>query len=230
MENIFTSIENTINYFFTVILEFDYLGFLWYMFSLLTFESLLKLIIIYFFIVWIAIIIWVTKDIINRTNNILLQVFSILTVLFGTPLWTVVYLLIRPSKTLFEKYYDEVSLIHEDDIKIWNTDKEKMLVELASCPNCFYEIQEDFKFCPNCRVQVKKECHECYKKIDMKWKNCPYCWTAQEEIKENISWESEKPSIENENSFRENTTEEKNQKDISPKNASPLAVAEVANI
>jgi hypothetical protein len=61
--------------------NFDYLGFLGNIVSVLTFESFLKLLVIYFFIVWIAIIVWVTKDIINRTNNILFQIFSIITVI-----------------------------------------------------------------------------------------------------------------------------------------------------
>ncbi len=72
---------DTINEILESILAFDYIGFLSSVFSVLTFESFLKLVVIYFFIVWIAIIIWVTKDIINRTNNILYQIFSIFTVL-----------------------------------------------------------------------------------------------------------------------------------------------------
>jgi hypothetical protein len=54
--------------------------------SLITFETFLKMLLLYFFVFWIAIIIWVTKDIINRTNNVLLQILSISTVLFLTPL------------------------------------------------------------------------------------------------------------------------------------------------
>ena len=81
-----------------------------------TFDSFIKFAIVYFFIIWIAILLWVIKDISNRTNSIILQTFSILTILFLTPFWIFVYLLIRPGKTLFEKYYEEI----EDNLEIFN--------------------------------------------------------------------------------------------------------------
>lgn len=180
MEKIFAFI----NGFLEKIMTFDYLGFLSNIFSLLTFESFLKLVIIYFFIVWIAIVIWVTKDIINRTNNILYQIFSIFTVLLWTPLGIVVYLLVRPSKTLFEKYYEEASI--EED---WEIDdfiekeekvEEKIFSEKHVCPHCSYDIQLDYKFCPNCRTCLKKECSACGKEINPKWTICPYCGKDQE--------------------------------------------------
>lgn len=51
--------------------------------------------------------VWVAKDINNRTRSIVLQVFCILIVLFLTPLGIFIYLLIRPQKTLFEKIFEE---------------------------------------------------------------------------------------------------------------------------
>jgi hypothetical protein len=48
------------------------------------------------------------KDISNRTNSIILQVISVLIILILTPFWIFVYLIIRPSNTLFEKYYNEI--------------------------------------------------------------------------------------------------------------------------
>ncbi len=51
--------------------------------------------------------VWVAKDINNRTRSIILQVFCILIVLFLTPLGIFIYLLIRPQKTLFEKIFEE---------------------------------------------------------------------------------------------------------------------------
>ena len=88
------------------IIHFNYLNFFGEIFSLLTPNTIVSLAVWYFFIVWISIIIWVTKDITNRTNSLFLQIFSILIVLLWTPLSVVIYLLIRPSRTLFEKYYD----------------------------------------------------------------------------------------------------------------------------
>lgn len=161
------------------ILNYDYISFLSNIFSLLTFESFLKLAIVYFFIVWIAIIIWVIKDIINRTNNIFLQIFSIFTVLLWTPLWIVVYLLIRPSRTLFEQYYEEAS-IEDSDLESFSV-VDEIKEEKMTCPHCNYYIDSEYKFCPNCRAALKKECISCHKEIRPEWSICPYCWKDQEQ-------------------------------------------------
>ncbi len=63
--------------------------------------------VIYFFIVWFCLVIWVVRDITNRTHSLFFQVFSILLVLFLTPLGIFVYLLLRPQKTLFEKIFED---------------------------------------------------------------------------------------------------------------------------
>jgi len=166
-----------LNIFLDKVINFDYLWFLSNIFSMITFESFLKLLVIYFFIVWIAIIVWVTKDIINRTNNILLQIFAIFTVLLWTPLWIVIYLLIRPSKTLFEQYYEESSV--EDDDILENNILSNKEVKLT-CPHCDYIINTEFKFCPNCKSQLRKDCITCHKELKPFWSICPYCWTDQE--------------------------------------------------
>ena len=122
----------------------------------ITFEMLLKFLVVYFIIVWIAVLVWVVKDISNRTNSLILQVFSILLILFLTPLWVFVYLLFRPGKTLFEKYYEEIEdnldlmteIIHE---KMGNSDG------LIHCMYCNEPISPDFKYCPHCKKKVKKE-------------------------------------------------------------------------
>lgn len=80
-----------------------------YLMRELTIENIIKFIAIYFFIIWIFSIVWVYKDISNRTENIYYQIFSILILLLFTPLfWIFIYLIIRPTTTLFEKYYQEV--------------------------------------------------------------------------------------------------------------------------
>ena len=84
------------------------------LYNSITFDAFLEFVIVYFFILWISILLWVIKDIWNRTDSMLLQIFSIFTVLFLTPLWIFIYLLIRPSKTLFEQYYEEI----EDNLDI----------------------------------------------------------------------------------------------------------------
>ncbi|MFA6079901.1 MAG: hypothetical protein WC753_00265 [Candidatus Gracilibacteria bacterium] len=70
-------------------------------------NMLMRGLIAYIFIIWFCIVVWVAKDINNRTRSVLLQIFCILIVLFLTPLGIFIYLLIRPQKTLFEKIFEE---------------------------------------------------------------------------------------------------------------------------
>lgn len=68
----------------------------------------IKLLLGYFFVIWGAFIIWVIKDITNRTTNIVIQTLSIFIILFFTPIFGLpIYFLIRPRTTIFEQYYEE---------------------------------------------------------------------------------------------------------------------------
>jgi hypothetical protein len=120
----------------------------------------------YVFIVWAAFIIWVIKDITNRTTNIFLQTLSIFIMLFFTPLFGLpIYLLIRPGTTLFERYYEE------EEVKETVDDVE----EFYHCPGCNHKVSRDFKFCPKCTLELTISCPSCKKKIHTDWALCPYC-------------------------------------------------------
>jgi len=103
----------------------DLLTFVNSIYDLVTFDTFLKFTILYFFIIWISILLWVMKDISNRTDNVYLQVFSVLIILFWTPLWIFIYLLVRPQDTLFEKYYAEI----EENLDIFHKIIEDKLKE-----------------------------------------------------------------------------------------------------
>lgn len=68
--------------------------------------SIIKLIAVYFGLVWVSLVIWVIKDITNRTTNIFMHIVGILSVLLFPIFGVFIYLLIRPQKTLFEQYYE----------------------------------------------------------------------------------------------------------------------------
>lgn len=151
--------------------------FLW---DSVTIESVLKFAIIYFFVIWLAILIWVVKDISNRTNSILLQILSILIILIFTPLGIFLYLLIRPSKTVFEQYYHEVEENLDILARIIDQKTEHQAATWSSdCPECGYEVQKDYIICPNCKHTLKYECEACKKEIRENWKVCPFCSTKQ---------------------------------------------------
>ncbi len=142
-------------------------------YDIVTFDLFIKLVVIYFFIIWISIIVWVLKDITNRTNSLLLQLLSLFIVVFLTPLWVFLYLLIRPGRTNLEKMYREIddnldllSTIMKD--KYWSCD-------IAICPKCKFKLSDDFKYCPECSAKLKTTCKWCRKEISLNWKTCPYC-------------------------------------------------------
>lgn len=163
------------------ILEYDLSPYMENFYNNITFETVIKFMILYFFIIWIALIIWVSKDIVNRTSSILLQILSILIILVWTPLGIFIYLLIRPSKTLFEKYHNEVewNLDIMEEI-IW--EKNKDYWDALHCFSCESPILPSFNFCPTCKEELKTECSGCDKMVYRNWKLCPYCWDEQEFI------------------------------------------------
>ena len=147
----------------------------------LTIESILKFLVLYFIIVWIAVLVWVIKDITNRTSNIFLQLLSILIVLVFTPFWVFLYLLIRPWKTILEKYYQEI----EDNLDTFSnivTEKIKKEEENQQwhCFNCKKAVWYDFRYCPYCSEKLTKNCQKCKKYISISWNTCPFCWEKQE--------------------------------------------------
>lgn len=94
-------------------------------------NTLIQGIVLYMFIIWFCIVVWVAKDISNRTQSLLLQIFSILMVLFLTPLGIFIYLLIRPQKTLFEKIFEEEFMKLDSEYKV-EVEKDKKILPKES--------------------------------------------------------------------------------------------------
>jgi len=109
-----------------------YLQMLW---DAVTFEFALKFAILYFFVVWIVLIIWVIKDISVRTNNLFFQIFSVAIILFLTPFWIFIYLLLRPRRTLYDKYYEEI----EENLDIFNQIVEERKKEIENNVNTKFQ-------------------------------------------------------------------------------------------
>jgi len=123
-----------------------------YIWENVTFELFLKFVLVYFFIIWVALIVWVIKDISNRTQSLILQLFAVLIIVLLSPLWIVIYLIIRPWKTLLEKYYEEIDQ-NLDTVEEVIEDKNCKEEESIHCPKCDYPISHDFSFCPNCNLK-----------------------------------------------------------------------------
>lgn len=140
-----------------------YLEILW---NSVNFEFAIKFLIVYVFIVWISIVVWVLKDIRNRTSNLFFQLFCLILPVLWTPLlWFFLYLLVRPSKTLYERYYDEI----EENLDIIN------------------EIIEERK--KQFEKKVNKSIVEEKKKVSSVWKKVNYIY------KTNVFWITEKKDL-----------------------------------
>src|SRR5512141_256762 len=116
---------------------------------------------------WIALVIWTYRDIRARARDPLVQILSALLVAVLNLPGVIVYLILRPARTLEEEYQhtlEEESLL-------------QALEELPLCPGCERRVKDDWQVCPNCHTKLKKECQHCGKLMELPWNICPYCGT-----------------------------------------------------
>lgn len=73
-----------------------------------SFETVQYIVVIYLGLLWLAVIIWVARDAINRSNSLIFQVLAILLNILFPILGILLYLIIRPGKTTLEKYYEDL--------------------------------------------------------------------------------------------------------------------------
>lgn len=73
-----------------------------------SFEMIQTIAIVYVGLLWLSIIIWVTRDSISRSGSLLFQTFAILLNITIPILGILLYLIIRPSQTLLERYYQDM--------------------------------------------------------------------------------------------------------------------------
>ena len=100
---------------------------------------------------WISLVVWTYRDIRARARDPLVQTLAaLLAAVLNLP-GVLVYLLLRPPRTLEE--------------------------ELPLCPGCERRVKEDWQVCPNCHTKLKKSCHNCSKFMDLSWNICPFCGT-----------------------------------------------------
>lgn len=124
--------------------------------------NIIVTILIWFMIfIWIWAILWVTKDISLRSENLFVQIISILMVTLLTPIiWFPLYFLIRPVQYKFDKNWWRESLLANSIQCIWCGN-----INPISCNNC-----------TQCWVKLKVECKECKKAYPYEWEYCGNCW------------------------------------------------------
>ena len=116
---------------------------------------------------WLAMLVWVWRDIRSRTRDPFLRflAFLVVAVLFVPGM--AVYWLLRPPLTLEEEYRraleEEALLQHLDEVR--------------RCPGCARRVESDWLVCPHCHTKLRKICHHCGRLLELPWNLCPYCGT-----------------------------------------------------
>ncbi len=137
---------------------------------------------VYIFVLWITVVIWVARDVVGRSRNLVFQVFVILLTIVLNIFGLLIYLIIRPQKTLLDKYHEDLehrALAESDEL----------------CLKCERSLPLDFQFCPNCGEEVRKKCKKCGKLVSKTWSICPYCGakkSTQQKIETKIEGEEKK--------------------------------------
>lgn len=116
---------------------------------------------------WIALIVWTYRDVRARVRDPLVHILSALLVAILNLPGVLVYLILRPPRTLEEEY--EHTLEEETLLQA--------LEDLPLCPGCERRVRDDWQVCPNCHTKLKKACHHCGRLMELPWNICPYCGT-----------------------------------------------------
>lgn len=123
----------------------------------------------YFIALWFVLIVWAFRDIESRSRSVVTQVISTLMVgLFWIP-GLALYWVLRPKETLDEAYQRSL----EEEYLVQD------LEEVPLCPKCQHFVEDDFQLCPHCQTQLKDNCHNCNRLVDLRWPVCPYCGDHQ---------------------------------------------------
>lgn len=136
-------------------------------------EDIATILVIYSVVIltafWLAMIIWVYRDMRSRSRDILAQLGMTLMVALLMLPGLLIYLFLRPRETLGEAYersLEEEALLQE-------------IEEKPTCPGCGQRIEENWQACPQCFTRLKKPCSHCHQMLELPWQLCPYCATPQ---------------------------------------------------
>jgi RNA polymerase subunit RPABC4/transcription elongation factor Spt4 len=124
-------------------------------------------------LLWLSIIVWVYRDIRERTRDLGLQVLAVFVVLIFFPVFNIpglaLYLMLRPRETLEEAYarsLEEEALLRE-------------IGDEGMCPSCRRFVERSWRICPFCATQLKDICSRCEQLLSFNWVACPYCGTER---------------------------------------------------
>ena len=116
---------------------------------------------------WLSLVIWTYRDIRRRARDTLARILAVLVVAVLFLPGIVIYLILRPSRTLEQEYQQTL----EEEALL------QAIEDASLCPGCGRRARENWIVCPNCHTKLKKKCHQCGKHMELPWNLCPYCGT-----------------------------------------------------
>jgi RNA polymerase subunit RPABC4/transcription elongation factor Spt4 len=128
---------------------------------------------LWLFLIWLGIVLWVFRDIRDRTEAVVPRLLSVALVVLFFPGFNLpgllLYLLLRPRESLDEAYsrsLEQEALLRE-------------VGEGAVCYECRQPVEREFLFCPYCRARLREPCERCRRPLSLFWAICPYCGTPR---------------------------------------------------
>jgi RNA polymerase subunit RPABC4/transcription elongation factor Spt4 len=118
---------------------------------------------------WLSLILWTYRDIRSRVKDPLIRILAVLLVAVLFLPGIVVYLILRPSRTMEDEYQH---MLEEEALL-------QAIEERSACPGCGRYTAEDWIVCPNCYTKLRKSCHKCGQLMKLPWSLCPYCGTPE---------------------------------------------------
>lgn len=129
-------------------------------------QGIATLFLSYFGLLWLSTLLWAARDAFSRSSNLLFHTFAIFLNLIPPPLGVLLYLIIRPSKTNAERYYENM----EHQILAESAED-----EILHCPACQTQAGKEHLFCHNCGKKLKTPCVKCKTPFLIDWPHCPQC-------------------------------------------------------
>lgn len=116
---------------------------------------------------WLSLVFWTYRDIRARAHDPLVRILAALVVAVLFLPGVVIYLILRPARTLEEEYQQTL----EEEALLQSIEDSPL------CPGCGRRVRENWIVCPNCYTKIKKVCHHCGKLMELPWNLCPFCGT-----------------------------------------------------
>jgi len=133
---------------------------------------------------WASLVFWTYRDSRTRTQDRLLRILASLLPLLLGPLGVLVYMVLRPPRTLDQTYQttlEEEALLSEIEAR-------------TACPGCGNRTAPEWQLCPACHTRLRRPCSRCGKLMELSWKLCPFCATPAPGTRAESAAENGKPS------------------------------------